>query len=346
MKLFVSYRRKDSLAITGRLVDRLSARFGRDSVFLDIHDIPIGKDFREHIRGTVEGSDVVLAIIGADCTGKLEGGWSRFGEPDDPVRLEIEMARQLDVPVIPVLVDNAAMPGRGALPESLLWLEPLNAAPIDPGRNFDVDVDRLVEAVATLAGVEIESSVLTSSAPGPSRGALAFPILLGVVCLAVPIVASRTSISTPWPRESTLVTLLVMAILGAAFFELLRSLHDRWTTVGVAVGALVMTVGAVAYLVGVAGFSYQQPGVAGLWAKGYVCTEEAVLVYGDKCPDLGLDELSSVEFQEDRLWTSRSIAVVKFGLASAWFAAHTGASWIVVGLLVRALGTRKRRSGS
>lgn len=345
MKLFVSYRRKDSLAIAGRLVDRLSARFGRDSVFLDIHDIPIGKDFREHIRGTVEGSDVVLAVIGADWTGQRDGESARIDDPDDPVRLEVEMAHQLGVPVIPVLVDNATMPGRELLPESLLWLEPLNAAPIDPGRNFDVDVDRLIEAVATLAGVPVAPAEKAPSPGAPPLGAVAFPILLCVACLAVPIVASRASIATPWPRESILVTLLVMALLGAAFFELLRSLHRRWTTAGVATGALLMTVGAVAYLVGVAGFSYQQPGVEGLWAKGYVCTEEAFLVFGDKCPDLGLDELSSVEFQEDRLWTSRSIAAVKFSLASAWFAAHAGASWIVAGLLVRALGTRGRRYG-
>ena len=45
MQIFISYRRTDS-DIAGRIADHLLAEFGRDSVFLDVDSIPVGRDFR------------------------------------------------------------------------------------------------------------------------------------------------------------------------------------------------------------------------------------------------------------------------------------------------------------
>ena len=47
--IFISYRREDSAAYTGRLYDRLSTHFGADQVFMDVDDIPPGADFASHI---------------------------------------------------------------------------------------------------------------------------------------------------------------------------------------------------------------------------------------------------------------------------------------------------------
>jgi hypothetical protein len=49
-KIALSYRRKDSDAITGRIRNRLARYFGERSVFMDIDNIPLGIDCREHIR--------------------------------------------------------------------------------------------------------------------------------------------------------------------------------------------------------------------------------------------------------------------------------------------------------
>ena len=65
-KLFISYRRGDSADVTGRIYDRLEARFGRESVFIDVDTIPPGVDFREHIERAVGQADVVLVVIGPD----------------------------------------------------------------------------------------------------------------------------------------------------------------------------------------------------------------------------------------------------------------------------------------
>ena len=60
----ISYRRDDSLDITGRIFDRLAGHFGREAVFRDIDSIPLGADFRCHIDRVLDESDIILAIVG------------------------------------------------------------------------------------------------------------------------------------------------------------------------------------------------------------------------------------------------------------------------------------------
>ena len=63
-KIFLSYRRRDSAGIAGRIYDRLRAHFGDDAIFMDIDSIPFGEDFRKHIDAAVGQCDLVLAVIG------------------------------------------------------------------------------------------------------------------------------------------------------------------------------------------------------------------------------------------------------------------------------------------
>lgn len=115
-KVAIFYRREDSLAISGRIYDRLVAHFGRDNVFRDICNIPIGVDFKEFIREALKEIDVVLILIGPRW---LSGKKPRIKNPADPVRVEIEWALQLAVPMIPILVSGARFPRAEELPESI-----------------------------------------------------------------------------------------------------------------------------------------------------------------------------------------------------------------------------------
>ena len=63
-KLFISYRREDTEALTGRIYDRLVTHFGKESVFIDIDTIPAGVDFVEHLAKAVSQCDILLAMIG------------------------------------------------------------------------------------------------------------------------------------------------------------------------------------------------------------------------------------------------------------------------------------------
>src|SRR5262249_17282247 len=49
-RIAISYRRDDSLDITGRVFEHLERHYGREVVFRDIDNILPGEDFRKHIN--------------------------------------------------------------------------------------------------------------------------------------------------------------------------------------------------------------------------------------------------------------------------------------------------------
>jgi hypothetical protein len=144
-RIIISYRRDDSLDITGRIFDRLAGHFGREAVFRDIDNIPPGTDFRRHIDRVLDESDIVLAIVGPRWIGPDEQ--RRLTSPADPVRVEIETALRKNKPLIPVLVSRAAMPHPDALPDSLNDFAYRNAVQVDSGQDFDIHVGRLIRGM-------------------------------------------------------------------------------------------------------------------------------------------------------------------------------------------------------
>ena len=44
-KIFINYRREDSIGTAGRLHDRLAETFGQQNLFMDVDGIPAGVDF-------------------------------------------------------------------------------------------------------------------------------------------------------------------------------------------------------------------------------------------------------------------------------------------------------------
>ncbi len=149
-RIFISYRRSDSADATGRLYDRLVARYSKERIFKDVDSIPLGADFRQVIDGAVGSCAVVLAIIGRGWLSARDEGGRRLDDPADFVRLEIESALRRGIPVIPVLVSGAVMPREPELPASLRELTYRNGAPVRPDPDFHSDVDRLIRALDNL----------------------------------------------------------------------------------------------------------------------------------------------------------------------------------------------------
>ena len=91
MRIFISYRRADSQAITDRIYEHFSREFGSKSVFQDVEDIPPGVDFRAFLNESVGACDVLLVIIGPQwATITDEQGRRRLDDPNDFVRIEVE----------------------------------------------------------------------------------------------------------------------------------------------------------------------------------------------------------------------------------------------------------------
>ena len=146
-KVFLSYRRSDASAIAGRIFDRLVVYYGREAVFMDVDNIPIGTDFRKHIGGFLHQCDILLAIVGTKWLVADDSGAPRLLDTDDPVRNELKTALQIGVPIIPVLVDGARMPSAGDLPDDLREFAVRNAAEVASGRDFDAHTERLIRSI-------------------------------------------------------------------------------------------------------------------------------------------------------------------------------------------------------
>jgi hypothetical protein len=147
-RIFISYRRNDSADVTGRIRDRLEARFGRDAIFTDVDSIPLGANFKAYIDEQVSRCDCVLAVIGPRWLSATDAkGSRRLDDPRDFVRAEVEAALARDVPVIPVLVQGASMPAADQLPASLGPLALRNGLRVRPDPDFRKDMDRLMSGI-------------------------------------------------------------------------------------------------------------------------------------------------------------------------------------------------------
>jgi tetratricopeptide (TPR) repeat protein len=146
-QIFISYRREDGRWSARSLYERLSARFDRKQIFMDIDAIALGDDFVTAIEKTVGECDVLIAVIGTrwlNC--KDEEDSRRLDNPEDFVRREIATALKRDIRVIPVLVDGASMPRSIDLPDDLKPLVRRNALRISDA-GFDDDCRRLTAAI-------------------------------------------------------------------------------------------------------------------------------------------------------------------------------------------------------
>lgn len=151
--IFISYRREDSIATTGRLRDKLVQVFGRNRVFVDVDDIPAGGNFVKILEGQVKSCRVLLAMIGPGWLNSKDAkGRRRLDKPEDFVALELQAALNTrDITVIPVLIDGAKMPSASDLPKQLQRLTRRNAVELDNAR-FGTDSDKLVIAIKRVIG--------------------------------------------------------------------------------------------------------------------------------------------------------------------------------------------------
>jgi hypothetical protein len=144
---FISYRRDDTRHIVGRIYEVFRRDLPDDLMFHDVDSIGPGVPFSAAIERAISGAAVALVVIGPawlDTTGA--DGRRRLDNPDDHVRLEIETALRHGVKLLPVLVDDARMPGEHELPAGLAELPGSNAVRLRSDA-FDRDVANLVQDV-------------------------------------------------------------------------------------------------------------------------------------------------------------------------------------------------------
>ena len=145
-RIFISYRRSDSQAITDRIYERLAKLYGKSNVFLDAFNIPLGADFTSIINQRVASCDILLVIIGTEWLNtKDSNGQRRLDDSNDFVRIEVETGLKNEkTTVIPILVNGGKLPREMELPATLNKLPYRNALEIRNSPYFDGDIRLLL----------------------------------------------------------------------------------------------------------------------------------------------------------------------------------------------------------
>jgi uncharacterized protein len=163
-KIFINYRRGAESGVTQALFARLEQSFPSETLFMDVDNIPPGRDFVHEIELQVERCDVLLAVIGKGWLAATdEAGRRRLDDPNDLVRVEIQSALQHGKEVIPVLVNEGRMPRAEELPEALKPLARRNAVRLSHER-LKADTQGLVKAL-NLSFQKLRRSNIAEAAP-------------------------------------------------------------------------------------------------------------------------------------------------------------------------------------
>jgi formylglycine-generating enzyme required for sulfatase activity len=217
--IFINYRRQDSDWFVDRLSDKLERVYGETNFFVDKDDITYGKPFPDEIKKHLSRSDVLLVVIGnqwLDIREKYDNTIRRIDNPDDWVRLEIEMALNLgdELLVIPLLINNAAIPDKAQLPPEISGLSHRNGLNIGTGRNFHRDIDEVLKTIDRFWLEKQKAKQTTSKVRKIGKritlaliivAALLALILLTILSLptfGVQLVQIPTETATPTPTNS------------------------------------------------------------------------------------------------------------------------------------------------
>lgn len=161
--IFISYRRQDEPGYVARLADGLGERFGKQAVFRDVDSLQAGKPWKDELDSVLQSSSIVLAVIGNNWHGNDKSNTDAV----DYVHYELEKARELSLPIIPVLLNTSQIPDPNRL-DKLTWITDLQTFELNDGQNrWDNTLAALAARIEQLTGLapkKDEKSLKTKAA--------------------------------------------------------------------------------------------------------------------------------------------------------------------------------------
>lgn len=232
------------------------------------------------------------------------------------VRREIERAVHHGLLIIPFRIEDV-LPHRAmeyfmSVPH---WLDAMTPP-------LEAHLDKLAEVVGRLLNDPDAAGEYSPPPPPPkldkrtAAGALAALVLL-------PLAAAFMAFDPPWPKGIGYASALLVA--GAAGWQHFSGGRGDWLTTrwarAIFAGLVVVAIGYLA-LLSLYVEIIPESGVRVV--KGFICTPDALLVYGDSCPALGRDPLRDAEWEAATLWTGTSVMLVRVGLVMGWLSLVAG----------------------
>lgn len=173
MDVFISYRREDTSGYALGFRRAIMQHVPGSKVFLDVESMDAGVNWRRAIRDQIASCDVLLVIIGDEWLVTRDQR-KKIDSDDDPVRHELAeaLARDGDVHVIPVIVEEAKMPAPADLPSDVRKLCDFNTHVIHD-RSYDSDLTKLLTTLGNLStsgpAIQEASTAVPSVPAAPAR---------------------------------------------------------------------------------------------------------------------------------------------------------------------------------
>ncbi len=332
VRVFINYRRSDTRHVAGRLRDLIVARFGEESVFVDVESILPGEDYVTAIDTAVSRCMVMCVLIGESWLAVDTEGVRRVDDPADRLRLEVEAGLRHHTVVIPVLVDAATMPKTRDLPESLVPLSRHQAVRLRHD-SFHSDCQRLLEVIDRIAAEPM-------AAPGTGSATAASAVSSDARSATPPVASTvaRSDAPTGFPSAVPPAESVHVAVAGggpgepAAETAVRRA--ARWSTVAVLLLAVLCLLGLQASAGDVVLASRPDLPTEGPWGSlvwlmpGVLVAVASWLVGARRSPGTALGLVAA-----GWLWVMTTVVLVKDRDASAPTSAHV----LVLLLLTAAL---------
>ncbi|MFC4126246.1 toll/interleukin-1 receptor domain-containing protein [Nocardia rhizosphaerae] len=123
MRIFLNYRTIDSVYAVGQISKQMARHFGRVHVFRDQDSLSLGALYARRIRAALDESDVVVSVIGTHwLDARDKRGVRCIDNERDWVRMELRIAFERGIPVVPVLLDDTMLPVPDSLPDDIRGL--------------------------------------------------------------------------------------------------------------------------------------------------------------------------------------------------------------------------------
>lgn len=320
-KVFISYSSKDKPV--GDAACAVLERCGYPC-WIAPRDILPGREWGEAIIEGIESSSVFVLVFSSNANNSPQ------------IRREIERAVHHGLVVVPFRIEDVAPVGSMEYFMSAPhWLDALTPP-----------LERHLEALAGVVGklldedVDAKDGALAPAITPDNRLGLALLALL----IAAPAIAGFLRLDPPWPAGSGyLSAALVFAAAASAQYG---GALARWAAsrAGTRTAAGLLTVGLVSFLALSSLYVETIPGTGIRVVKGFTCTADALLVYGDSCPSLGRDALRDAEWEAPTLWTATSLMLVRVGLVVCWLAFVAGLALVAESIGgKRGAGRHRRR---
>lgn len=220
-KIFVNYRQSQGQGYPADVIAQvLEDEFGEDRVFLDIDDVKPSDDFAAKIETELPVAKALVVLIGAGWHKVQDerSGRRRLDAEDDWVRHEIRTSLERQIPIFPVLMDDAQLPEADHLPPDIRGLLRQQGTHVRRA-TLKNDLNPVLTILAEKTG--LPRAMGGQLAPSPARARLATPSRAPIV-IAIEAASARIPEQHLLAVERHLTVTLSDDDLGR-----LRSIQDR-----------------------------------------------------------------------------------------------------------------------